>query len=75
MTRRARRSASSSVDERPRRIEPKHPSIPITWQCELLGLARASDYHRPEREDAENLRLMQLIDETHLRTRTSDPGR
>jgi putative transposase len=47
-------------------IEPKHPSIPITRQCELLGLARASYYHRPEREDAGNLRLMQLFDETHL---------
>jgi putative transposase len=65
MTRRARRSASSSVDERRRRIEPKHPAIPITRQREP-GLARASDYHRPEREDAENLRLIQLINETHL---------
>jgi putative transposase len=66
MTRRARRSASSSVEERRRRIEPKLPAIPITWQCELLGLARASDYHGPEREDAANLRLIQLINETHL---------
>jgi putative transposase len=47
-------------------IEPKHRAIPITRQCELLGLARASYYHRPEPEDDENLRLLKLIDETHL---------
>jgi putative transposase len=47
-------------------IEPKHPSLPITRQCELLGLARASYYHRPEPEEDENLRLMRVIDETHL---------
>jgi putative transposase len=47
-------------------IEPRHRAIPITRQCELLGLARASYYHRPEPEDDENLRLMKLIDETHL---------
>ena len=47
-------------------IEPKHPSLPVTRQCELLGLARASYYHRPEPEEDENLRLMRLIDETHL---------
>ena len=26
-------------------IEPQHPTLPITRQCELLGLARASYYH------------------------------
>ncbi len=58
--------ASSSVDERRRRIEQKHPAIPITRQCELLGLTRASCYDRPEPKDDENLRLMKLIDGTHL---------
>lgn len=47
-------------------IEPEHPALPITRQCELLGLARASYYHQPEPETAENLRLMRLIDETYL---------
>jgi putative transposase len=47
-------------------IEPRHPAIPVTRQCELLGLARACYYHRLEPEDAENLRLMQSIDEPHL---------
>jgi putative transposase len=47
-------------------IEPQHPALPITRQCELLGLARASYYHQPEPESDENLRLMRVIDETYL---------
>ena len=47
-------------------IEPEHPQLPIVKQCELLGLARASYYHRPEPETDENLRLMRVIDETYL---------
>jgi putative transposase len=47
-------------------IEPDHPTLPIVRQCELLGLARASYYHRPEPEPDENLRLMKVIDETYL---------
>ena len=47
-------------------IEPEHPGLPIVLQCELLGLARASYYHRPEPESDENLRLMRVIDETYL---------
>ena len=47
-------------------IEPDHPSLSIVRQCELLGLARASYYHKPEPETDENLRLMRVIDETYL---------
>lgn len=47
-------------------IEPEHPKLPITRQCELLGLARASYYHQPEPETDANLRLMRVIDETYL---------
>ena len=47
-------------------IEPRHPGLPISRQCELLGLARASYYHQPEPESDENLRLMRVIDETYL---------
>ena len=36
-------------------------------QCELLGLARSTCYYRPAEESAENLRLMRLMDEQHLR--------
>jgi putative transposase len=47
-------------------IEPQHPALPITRQCELLGLARASYYHQPEPESDANLRLMRVIAETYL---------
>lgn len=47
-------------------IEPAHPGLSVARQCELLGLPRASYYHRPQPERAANLRLMRLIDETYL---------
>jgi putative transposase len=47
-------------------IEPEPPGLPIVVQCELLGLARASYYHRPEPETDKNLQLMRVIDETYL---------
>lgn len=47
-------------------IEPEHPALPITRQCEMLGLARASYYHQLAPETDENLRLMRVIDETYL---------
>lgn len=48
-------------------IEPHHPKLAIARQCDLLGLARASYYHRPDpAESDENLQLMRAIDETYL---------
>lgn len=47
-------------------IEPTHPTLSIVRQCALLGLARASFYHKPEPETDANLRLMRVIDETYL---------
>ena len=47
-------------------IEVDHPAVSVTRQCELLGLPRASYYHRPQPEPEANLRLMRLIDETYL---------
>ena len=47
-------------------IEPDHRALPVTRQCELLGLPRASYYHRPQPKPAEDRRLMRLIDETYL---------
>ena len=61
-----KKSARLGIEERRRMIEPDHPTLPIVRQCELLGLARASYYHRPEPEPDENLRLMRVIDETYL---------
>jgi putative transposase len=50
-------------------IEPVHPNIPVSRQCELVGLARSSYYYAPARESPENLHLMRLIDEQYTRTR------
>jgi hypothetical protein len=47
-------------------IEPKHPTLPITRQYELLGVARPSYYSRPEQQHDANLLLIRLIGETHL---------
>lgn len=48
-------------------IEPKHPKLSIARQCDLLGLARASYYHKPDTEESdENLLLMRAIDEMYL---------
>jgi putative transposase len=47
-------------------IEPDHRALSVSRQCELLGLSRASYYHRPQPKRTEDLRLMRLIDETYL---------
>ena len=39
--------------------------MPVSRQCELLGLARSSYYHEPTGESASNLDLMRLIDENY----------
>ena len=47
-------------------IEPKHPTLSVVRQCELLELPRASYYRQPKPENDENLELMRVIDETYL---------
>jgi len=49
-------------------IEPQHPAITISRQCELIGLARSSFYYQAAGESEENLLLMKLIDEQYTRT-------
>lgn len=48
-------------------IEADHASISIRRQCELVGLARSTYYWEPASETLENLKLMRLIDEQHLK--------
>lgn len=57
-----------TTDSKRRLIEPDHPGIPITRQCELLGLNRSSYYYGPAGETPENLLLMRLLDEQYTRT-------
>ena len=47
-------------------IEPEHPKLPVTEQCQLLGLPRSSYYHEPLPESDGNQGLMRVIDETYL---------
>jgi len=42
--------------------------LPISRQCELLGLYRSSYYYSSQRDDSYNLELMRLIDEQFTRT-------
>lgn len=39
--------------------------IPVSEQCELLGLPRSSFYYRPAEETPENLELMRMMDREH----------
>jgi putative transposase len=49
-------------------IEPNHPQLSISRQCELLDLARSSYYYQPVGVDEEDLFLMRLLDEQYTRT-------
>ena len=40
--------------------------MPITTQCQLLGLSRSSAYYRPREVSACDLALMRRLDELHL---------
>ncbi len=54
------------MSERRKQIHTAH-KLPKTRRCELLGVARSTAYYRPETVNEEDLRLMRLIDEIHLR--------
>ena len=47
-------------------VNPKHPRISVTRQCQLLGLPRSSYYHQAKAPDAQTLELMRRIDELYL---------
>lgn len=49
-------------------IEPRHETISITRQCELLRLSRSSYYYVSDRDDSYNQLLMKRIDEQFTKT-------
>jgi putative transposase len=49
-------------------VETTHPSLSLSRQCELLGLACSSFYYQERPESAENLLLLRLLDEQYTRT-------
>ena len=49
-------------------IKPGNLRIPVSRQCELVGLSRAAYYYRPRGIDSFNVELMRFIDEQYTRT-------
>ena len=49
-------------------VEPRHPTISLRRQCELLDLSRSSLYYRCEADLSYNEQLMRLLDEQYLQT-------
>ena len=43
-------------------------SLPVTGQCELLGLARSSVYSQPAPVSEQDLAVMRLLDAAHLQS-------
>jgi putative transposase len=56
---------SCSLEQRRIWITPKHPSLSIRRQCQLLGLASASYYYQAEPESPANLHYMRLLDQEY----------
>ncbi len=62
-----KKNLPASTRERCRMTYADHRQLSVRRQCELLGVSRSTYYHRPAGETSENLELMRLIDEQHLR--------
>lgn len=48
-------------------IDFDHPQLSVREQCRILGLHRSNVYYDPIPESEENLRLMRMMDEEHLK--------
>jgi len=48
-------------------IDFENPDLSIREQCRILGLHRSNLYYDPVPESEENLHLMRLMDEEHMR--------
>jgi putative transposase len=49
-------------------IEPRHPALPVSRQCTLVGISRSAWYGPRKGENPLNLGLMRLIDAQFLET-------
>lgn len=57
---------NSAKEKRPW-IDPRHQSLSVTGQCDLLGLPRSTFYYNSVGASLENLTLMRRIDERYLK--------
>ena len=55
-----------SRERREEIVEPEHPGLSITQQCNILRISRSSFYYEASGELDLNLKLMRLIDEQFL---------
>ncbi len=62
----AEKKSDRSPDQLRLLVDPEHPQLSVRRQCQLLGLCRSSLYYRGVAASAENLRLMQLIDQEYI---------
>jgi putative transposase len=47
-------------------VEPSHPRLSVSRQCQLLALPRATHYHQARPVSPQSLQFMKLIDELYL---------
>jgi putative transposase len=57
-----------ALEDKRRLVEVDNAQISLRRQCQLLGLHRSGLYYQPSAESAENLQLMNLLDEQYTRT-------
>jgi putative transposase len=63
----SKKNLAWSIEDKRRAIEPGNAVIPVSRQCDLLGLLRSSYYYQSCRDNRFNERLMRLIDEKYTR--------
>lgn len=56
-----------TVNEARSWIDYDNPEISVREQCRILGFQRSGIYYEPQPETPQNLRIMRLLDEEHLR--------
>jgi len=57
-----------TLDAKRRRIDPAHPDLSVSRQCQLLGLSRSCLYYHSQADEAFNEQLMRLIDRQYTAT-------
>jgi putative transposase len=62
-----KKNLGCSTEDKRRAIEPDSKIIPVSRQCNLLGLPKSTYYYQPCLDNSYNEHLMRLIDEKYTR--------